>query len=121
MTFSLLDKCKGFGDFQRFSMHHFNMNETENACEIWGLELFSRPKLPRITVVACWAHTRRKYEEALQGTSKKNEAEMSSQGAEASAIIYSLVETAKENGLDPYHYLACLMREAPKLDWIWAR
>ncbi len=56
-----------------------------------------------------------------KGTSKKNEAEMSSQGAEASAIIYSLVETAKENGLDPYHYLAWLMREAPKLDWIWAR
>jgi transposase len=37
-------------------------------------------------------------------------------GAEASAIIYSLVETAKENGLDPYRYLAWLMREAPKLD-----
>jgi hypothetical protein len=27
-------------------------------------------------------------------------------GAEASAIIYSMVETAKENGLDPYRYLA---------------
>ena len=37
-------------------------------------------------------------------------------GAEASAIIYSMVETAKENGLDPYRYLTWLMREAPKLD-----
>ena len=37
-------------------------------------------------------------------------------GAETSAIIYSLIETAKENGLDPYRYLTWLMREAPKLD-----
>ena len=37
-------------------------------------------------------------------------------GAEASAIIYSLIETAKENGLDPYRYLTWLMREAPRLD-----
>ena len=37
-------------------------------------------------------------------------------GAEASAVIYSLIETAKENGLDPYRYLTWLMREAPKLD-----
>ena len=179
-------------------------------------------KLPDIKVAACWAHARRKYEEALQGTSKKNEAGMSNilcgkqycdklftieneisglppeerlrkrkelsepilgefhdwlfrlndapnsllgkavqytrkywphlvtylqdgrleisnnraersikpfvmgrknflfanvpKGAEASAIIYSLVETAKENGLDPYRYLTWLMHEAPKLD-----
>lgn len=26
-------------------------------------------------------------------------------GARASAVIYSLIETAKENGLDPYRYL----------------
>ena len=37
-------------------------------------------------------------------------------GAEASAVIYSLIETVKENGLDPYRYLTWLMREAPKLD-----
>ena len=37
-------------------------------------------------------------------------------GAEASAIIYSLIETAKENGLDPYRYLTWLMHEAPNLD-----
>ena len=37
-------------------------------------------------------------------------------GTEASAIIYSLIETAKENGLDPYRYLNWLMHEAPKLD-----
>ncbi|MGI6227853.1 MAG: transposase domain-containing protein [Peptococcales bacterium] len=37
-------------------------------------------------------------------------------GVEASAIIYSLVETAKENGLDLYRYLAWLMHEVPKLN-----
>jgi hypothetical protein len=37
-------------------------------------------------------------------------------GAEASAVIYSLIETAKENGLDPYRYLTWLMHEAPMLD-----
>ena len=179
-------------------------------------------KIPNITVSACWAHVRRKYEEALQGTSKNaadkltniqigkqycdrlfaieseinglapderlqkrkemaetllkefqdwvfhvndgpksllgkaahytrkqwpwlttclsdgrleisnNRAERSikpfvmgrknflfanvPKGAEASTIIYSLVETAKENDLDPYRYLTWLMREAPNLD-----
>ena len=37
-------------------------------------------------------------------------------GAQASTIIYSLVETAKENDLDPYRYLTWLMRGAPKMD-----
>jgi transposase len=34
-------------------------------------------------------------------------------GAEASAIIYSLVETAKENSIDPFKYLAAVFRDAP--------
>ena len=34
-------------------------------------------------------------------------------GAEASAVIYSLIETAKENGLDPYAYLIAVFRKAP--------
>lgn len=37
-------------------------------------------------------------------------------GAEGSAIIYSLIETAKENQPAPYRYLTWLMREAPRLD-----
>jgi hypothetical protein len=37
-------------------------------------------------------------------------------GAEVSAIIYSLIETAKENRQDPYRYLTWLLHEAPKLD-----
>lgn len=43
-------------------------------------------------------------------------------GAEGSAIIFSLIETAKENGLDPYRYLVYILTKAPILsvrgpDW----
>ena len=44
-------------------------------------------------------------------------------GAQASAVIYSLIETAKENGLDPYRYLLWVLRNAPQLsetDEAWA-
>ncbi|MEG1360870.1 MAG: IS66 family transposase, partial [Clostridia bacterium] len=34
-------------------------------------------------------------------------------GAKASAILYSLVETAKENNLNPYEYLVLLFRNLP--------
>ena len=35
-------------------------------------------------------------------------------GAHASAVIYSLVETAKANGLEPYTWLCRVLRELPK-------
>lgn len=35
-------------------------------------------------------------------------------GAQSSAILFSLIETAKENGLDPYRYLVWVLQEAPK-------
>ena len=43
-------------------------------------------------------------------------------GAHSSAVIYSIIETAKENGLDPYRYLLWIFQTAPKLaqtgsDW----
>lgn len=34
-------------------------------------------------------------------------------GAQASANLYSLVETCKANGIDPYRYLACLFAKLP--------
>ena len=37
-------------------------------------------------------------------------------GARASAIIYSMVETAKENRLNPYAYLTYLFEKLPNLD-----
>ena len=36
-------------------------------------------------------------------------------GAQSSAVIYSLIETAKENELDPYRYLLWVLRSAPVL------
>ena len=38
-------------------------------------------------------------------------------GAEASATIYSLVETAKENGLNPMAYLTYLFEQLPNMNW----
>ena len=43
-------------------------------------------------------------------------------GAQSSAIVYSLIETAKENDLDPYRYLVYIFSKAPGLaatdkDW----
>ena len=35
-------------------------------------------------------------------------------GAESSAVLFSLIETAKEEGLDPYSYLMWVFRSAPK-------
>ena len=38
----------------------------------------------------------------------------SQQGAKASANLYSLVETAKANGLNPEHYLTEVYRQLPQ-------
>lgn len=35
-------------------------------------------------------------------------------GAKSSAVIFSLIETARENGLDPYRYLTWVLGVAPK-------
>jgi len=37
-------------------------------------------------------------------------------GAQGSTAIYSLIETAKETGLDPYRYLVWVLKTAPALD-----
>lgn len=37
-------------------------------------------------------------------------------GAKASATIYSIIETAKENGLNPYTYLTYLFEKLPNMD-----
>lgn len=38
-------------------------------------------------------------------------------GADASAAVYSIVETAKANSLEVYSYLSYLLEEMPDLDW----
>jgi transposase len=37
-------------------------------------------------------------------------------GAKASAVIYSIVETATQNELDPFAYLCCLFERMPNID-----
>ena len=37
-------------------------------------------------------------------------------GARASAIMFSIIETAKENGLCPFKYLAYIFKNAPNWD-----
>lgn len=37
-------------------------------------------------------------------------------GAKASAVMYSLVETAKENGINPYDYLVWVFKAAPGME-----
>lgn len=37
-------------------------------------------------------------------------------GAKASAVMYSLIETAKENGINPYDYLVWVLKTAPEMD-----
>ena len=37
-------------------------------------------------------------------------------GARSSAVIFSLIQTAAENGLDPYRYLTWLLPSAPEMD-----
>ncbi len=37
-------------------------------------------------------------------------------GAQGSAVIYSLIETAKETGSDPFRYLTWILKTAPALD-----
>ena len=39
-------------------------------------------------------------------------------GAQSSAVIYSLIETAKENDLDPYRYLLWVLESAPSLSQV---
>jgi len=38
----------------------------------------------------------------------------STQGAHASAAIYSIIETCRTNGLEPYHYLRHILKELPQ-------
>jgi transposase len=37
-------------------------------------------------------------------------------GATASAIVFSILETAKENGLNPFEYIKYLLEKLPNLD-----
>ena len=40
-------------------------------------------------------------------------------GAKASAILYSIIETVKENGINPYEYLTYVFKNAPNWDIVY--
>jgi hypothetical protein len=40
----------------------------------------------------------------------------SPKGAKASAIVYSIIETAKANNLNPFYYLTYLFEKLPNID-----
>lgn len=86
---------------------------------------------PDVVLVVCWAHARRKFVEVVDARLRpdNNLAENAirpfvvgrknwlfsghPRGAKASAALYSLIETAKANKLEPYHYLRFIFEKLP--------
>jgi transposase len=79
--------------------------------------------------VGCWVHARRKFVEVTKAVSRKTKTPVSNAAtalkyigklykiektARASAAIYSLIETAKANGLEPYWCLKHLFENLPE-------
>ena len=91
-------------------------------------------ELEDFEISGCWAHSRRRYDEAVKALPKSEqkmslaylalsqiqqiyheEAELQDMTpAKSSAIIYSLVETAKANKLRLYEYFNYLLTEIPE-------
>ena len=77
-----------------------------------------------LTVAGCYAHARRYFANAVKARKRsirpfcigrKNWLMIDTiAGAEASAIVYSIAETAKANNLKPYEYFKYLLTEIPK-------
>ena len=71
-----------------------------------------------------WPYLTRYLEDGrLELSNNRAERSIKPFGARASAVIYSLIETAKENELDPYRYLLWVLQNAPQLseeDAAWA-
>ena len=101
----------------------------------WLISLRATPKTP-IGVAVRYALGQRKYLERflLDGRLEisNNRAERSikpfvidrknflfcntPRGAKASAVMFSIIETAKENNLNPFEYLVYIFKNAPNLD-----
>jgi len=106
-----------------------------NEFYIWIIDLDATPKTP-LGVAAHYMISQRKYLEQYLSDGRleisNNRAERSikpfvigrknflfantPRGAKASAILYSIVETAKECGFNPYEYLVYILKSAPNLD-----
>jgi len=74
------------------------------------------PKLMRYVEDGCYPIDNNACENALRPfvVGRKNWLFSASvAGAQASANLYTLIETAKANGIEPYHYLAALFKALP--------
>jgi len=77
------------------------------------------PELSRYTDNGAWPIDNNLAENAIRPfvIGRKNWLFSNSQrGAKASASLYSLIETAKANGKEPYHYLSWLFEKLPAVD-----
>ncbi len=69
-------------------------------------------KLKDCTRNSCWSHVRRYLIDAIP---KGRQYDHTQLGAYASSLVYSMVETAKANGVDVYLYLKYLLLKTPTL------
>lgn len=134
----LFDLEREFADMtleERFQKRQELSKPVVDEFFVWLNVLNAMPKTP-IGVAAHYALKQRKYLERylLDGRLEisNNRAERSikpfaidrknflfantPRGAKASAIMFSIIETAKENGIDPFAYLTYIFKNAPSWD-----
>jgi len=133
--FELERKFESLTPDERFARRHAFSKPLLDAFFSWIDSLNAMPKTP-VGIAANYMMKQRKYLEGylLDGRLEisNNRAERSikpfvisrknflfantPRGAKASAIMFSLIETAKENGLSPFDYLTYIFKNAPNWD-----
>ena len=120
---------------ERFKQRQEHSKPLLNEFYAWIIDLDATPKTP-LGVASHYMISQRKYLEQYLSDGRleisNNRVERSikpfvigrknflfantPRGAKASAILYSIVETAKECGFNPYEYLVYILKSAPNLD-----
>ena len=109
------------------------LKKFKGICVTDGYQVYHTIEKERedLKIAGCWAHARRRFDEVVKVLPKDNNAAEQSirpfcvgkknwvmidtvAGAEASAMIYSIAETAKANNLKPYNYFKYLLEEIPR-------
>ena len=130
--FALEHDFTGLSPEERFQKRLEQSKPIADAFFVWAAGLGALPKMPLGEAVG-YTLSQRKYLENvfLDGRTEisNNRAERSVKpfvmgrkawlfsntpaGAKASSVIYSIIETAKENGLHPYRYMEFLLETLP--------
>ena len=133
--FALEREFEGLSPQQRYEMRMESSKPLMEAFFAWVNSCGALPK-SQVGRAVHYANSQKKYLQAylLDGRLEisNNRAERSikpfvigrknwlfantPRGARASAVIYSIIETAKENGLNPYDYLLHVFERAPNLE-----